>query len=59
MKQANNNIAHRVLLRKEDSQQVFSINHDRQVSILTNPFSFEFLSNLSPVMRMCCCCMSC
>jgi hypothetical protein len=59
MKQAINDSAHRVLLRKQDSQLVFSINQNQLIFQSTNPISSRFLSTSSPVMRMCCCCMSC
>ena len=49
----------RALLSKRDSDVIYSINENQQLSTLNVPFSLEILSTPSFNMRMCCCSMSC
>jgi len=59
MKRAIYYITQRVLFGKQERPLIFSLNENQQVSLAKITFSSEFLSNPSPIMRMCCCSMSC
>jgi len=59
MKQAIYYITQRVLFNKQERQLIFAPLGNQQFSFTINPFSSEFLSTPSLVMRMCCCSMSC
>ena len=59
MKQAIYYNLQRIFFGKQERQLIFSTHENHQLSLLNNSFSSEILSISSPVMRMCCCSMSC
>ena len=58
MKQAIYYITQRILFGKKDTELIFSTTKFQEFALVKITFSSVFLSNPSPVMRMCCCSMS-